>query len=298
MTLFRPVYFTRRALDAMARGPYVALVGIATIFVAIFATGLLAAALGGAERLLQGWAGEVRISVYLGAGADLEAAARAARAIAPGREVEAVPAATALRRLAETLGEEARVLEGVGPGALPDAVEVRTPGIGLAAARELAARLARIPGAAEVDYGNAWLERLEVFVQRAKVAALVLFAALALATAVLVSNTLRLAVFARRDEIEIMKLVGATSGFVSAPFLIEGVLQGLAGAGLAVLALLGLHGLLVPRLQTAVALAGAITLRDTLPPALVVGLVGAGGLVGLLGSALSVARTLRRIHGS
>ena len=298
MTLFRPVYFTRRALDAMARGPYVALVGIATIFVAIFATGLLAAALGGAERLLQGWAGEVQISVYLGPGADLEAAARAARALVPGREVEAVPAATALRRLAETLGEEARVLDGVGPGALPDAVEVRAPGIGLVAARELAARLERIPGAAEVDYGNAWLERLEAFVRRAKIAALVLFAALALATAVLVSNTLRLAVFARRDEIEIMKLVGATSGFVSAPFLIEGLLQGLAGGALAVLALLGLHGLLVPRLQGAVTLAGAITLGDTLPLALVLGLVGAGGLVGLLGSALSVARTLRRIHGS
>jgi cell division transport system permease protein len=298
MTILRPVYFTRRALDAMRRGPYVALVGTATIFVAIFATGLLAAALGGAERLLQGWAGEVQISVYLAPGADLEAAARAARALAPGRPVEAVPAATALRRLADVLGEEARVLEGVGPGALPDAVEVRAPGISLAGARELARGLRGIPGAAEVDYGNAWLERLEGFVGRARVAAVVLFAALAVATAVLVSNTLRLAVFARRDEIEIMKLVGATDGFVTAPFLIEGVLQGLLGAGLAVLALAGLHVLLVPRLQAAVALASGLALRDTLPPALVLGLVGGGALVGLLASALSVARTLRRMHGA
>ncbi len=298
MTLLRPVYFTRRAFEAMLRGPYVALVGTATIFVAIFATGLLAAALGGAERLLQGWAGEVRISVYLAPGADLEAAARAARTLAPGREVEAVPAATALRRLAETLGEEARVLEGVGPGALPDSVEVRAPGISLAGARALAQALRGVPGVAEVDYGNAWLEKLEAFVARARVAAVVLFAALAVATAVLVSNTLRLAVFARRDEIEIMKLVGATNGFVSAPFLIEGVLQGLLGAGLAVLALLGLHLLLVPRLQAAVTLAGGLALRDTLPPPLVLGLVLGGGAVGLLGSALSVARTLRRIHGT
>jgi cell division transport system permease protein len=298
MSVLRPVYFTRRALDAMLRGPYVALVGTATIFVAIFATGLLAAALGGAERLLQGWAGEVQISVYLAPGADLEAAARAARAIAPGRAVEAVPAATALRRLAEALGEEAKVLEGVGPGAIPDAVEVRAPGISLAGARELARLLRGVPGAAEVDYGNAWLEKLEAVVARARVAAVVLFSALAIATAVLVSNTLRLAVFARRDEIEIMKLVGATNGFVSAPFLIEGVLQGLLGAGLAVLALLGLHLLLVPRLQAVVGLAGGLALRDTLPPSLVLGLVLGGGLVGLLGSALSVARTLRRIHGT
>ncbi len=291
---FRPVYFTRRALEAMARGPYVALVGTATIFVAIFATGLLAAALGGAERLLQGWAGEVEISVYLAPGADLDAAARAARAIAPERKIEAVPGATALRRLADALGEEAKVLEGVGPGALPDAVEVHAPGISLAGARALAGRLRAVPGAADVDYGNAWLEQLERFVGRAKIAAVVLFAALALATAVLVSNTLRLAVFARRDEIEIMKLVGATDGFVSAPFLIEGVLQGLLGAGLAVLALVALHALLVPRLAGAIALAGRLRLADTLPLPLLLALLAGGGAVGLLGSALSVARTLRR----
>jgi cell division transport system permease protein len=294
---FRPIYSVRRALEAMARGPYVAAVGMATIFVAAFATGLFAAALGGAERLLSAWAGEVQISVYLAPGADLEAAARAARAVAPGREVEAVPAATALRRLSAVLGDEARVLDGVGPGALPDAVEVRTPGISLEGARELAARLrSGVPGAADVDFGNAWLEALERLVRRAKLAALVLFGALAVATAVLVSNTLRLAVFARREEIEIMKLVGATDLFVSAPFLIEGFLQGLIGAGLAAGALLAAHAALVPRLRGAVALADGLRLADTLPPALLVGLVLGGGAVGLLASALSVARALRRVQ--
>jgi cell division transport system permease protein len=295
--ILRPVYSTRRALEAMARGPYVAAVGMATIFVAVFATGLFAAALGGAERLLAAWAGEVQLSVYLSPGSDLQAATRAARAVAEGRAVEAVPAATALRQLADVLGDEAGVLEGVGPGALPDAVEVRAPGISLAGARELAARLrSGVPGAFEVDYGNAWLETLERLVRRTKLAALVLFAALAVATAVLVSNTLRLAVFARRDEIEIMKLVGATDAFVSAPFLIEGFLQGIIGAALAVGALLATYAAVVPRLRAAVALADGLRLSDTLPAPLLVGLVLAGGAVGLLGSALSVARTLRRAH--
>ncbi len=291
---FRPLYFTSRAIEAMLRGPYVALVGTATIFVAIFATGLLAAALGGAERLLQAWAGEVEISVYLAPGADLGRAAREAQALAPGLVVEAVPAATALRRLSGLLGDEAKVLEGVGPGALPDAVEVRAPGISLAGARELAARLGAVPGAHDVDYGTAWLETLERFVARAKLAAVVLFSALAVATAVLVSNTLRLSVFARREEIEIMKLVGATDGFVTAPFLIEGFLQGLLGAVLAVGALLAAHAAVVPRLRAAFTLAGGLTLSDTLPLGLVLALVAGGGAVGLLGSALSVARTLRR----
>jgi cell division transport system permease protein len=291
---FRPIYFTRRALAAMVRGPYVALVGAATVFVAVFATGLLAGALGGAERLLAAWAGEVRISVYLAPGTDLAAARDAAARLAEGRAVEAVPSAVALARLGEALGDQGGVLDGVGPGVVPDAVEVATPGLSLEAARALAARLREIPGAAEVDYGTAWLEALETLVRRAKLAALALFAVLAVATAVLVSNTLRLAVFARRDEIEIMKLVGATDGFVATPFLIEGALQGLLGGGLAALALLALHGALVPRLQAAVPLARSLSLADTLPPPLLAALVLGGAAVGLLGSALSVARTLRR----
>lgn len=291
---FRPIYFTRRAVAAMARGPYVALVGAATVFVAVFATGLLAGALGGAERLLATWAGEVRISIYLAPGADLEAARAAATGIAAGRSVEAVPSAVALTRLAQALGDEAGILDGIGPGVVPDSVEVATPGITLDGARALAARLREVPGAAEVDYGTAWLEALEGLVRRAKLAAIALFGVLALATAVLVSNTLRLAVFARREEIEIMKLVGATDGFVAAPFLIEGTLQGLAGGALAALALVGLHGALVARLSASLPFAAGLTLADTLPPALLAALALGGGAVGLLGSALSVARTLRR----
>jgi cell division transport system permease protein len=291
---FRPIYFTRLALAAMARGPYVALVGAATVFVAVFATGLLAGALGGAERLVATWAGEVRISVYLAPGADLEVARAAAASLVEGRAVEAVPSAVALARLEATLGEGAGFLEGVGPGVVPDSVEVATPGISLEGARALAARLREIPGAVEVDYGTAWLEALETLVRRAKLAAAVLFAVLALATAVLVSNTLRLAVFARREEIEIMKLVGATDAFVAAPFIIEGTLQGLAGGTLAAVALVALHGALLPRLEAAFPLAAGLSLADTLPPALLAALALGGGVVGLLGSAFSVARTLRR----
>lgn len=291
---FRPVYFTRLALEAMRRGPYVALVGTATIFVALFATGLLAGALGGAERLLAAWAGEVRISAYLSPGTDLSAARARVAGLAPGREVQAIPAATALRQLSAELGDQAHVLDGVGPGVVPDAVDVLAPGISLEGARALARQLQALPGVVEVDYGNAWLERLETVVSRARVAAVALFVVLALATAVLVGNTLRLAVFARREEIEILKLVGATDAFVATPFLIEGLLQGVGGAVLAVGALLGAHGLLVARLQAALPFAAALRLSDTLPPPLLLALVAGGAAVGLLGSALAVVRTLRR----
>ncbi len=291
----RPLYFVARALDALRRGPFVTLVATGTIFVAVFATGLVAAALGSAERLLAAWGGEVQISAYLAPGTDLGAAREAVARAAPGRAAEAVTSRMALDRLAASLGDQAAVLEGVGEAALPASIEIRAPGIGLGEARALARRLAAIPGVESVDYGNAWLERLELFLRRARAVGIALFALLSAATAVLVANTLRLAVYARRDEIEIMKLVGATDAFVSAPFLVEGLVQGLLGAGLAVVALLGAHAALAPRLRAAVALASRLTRADLLPTSLLVGLLAGGAALGLLASALSVARFLRRI---
>jgi cell division transport system permease protein len=291
---FRPLHFTRRAIEAMVRGPYVTLTGTGTIFVAVLVTGLFAAAVSSGERLLAAWAGEVRISVYLAPGTDLARAREAAAALAPGRAVEAVPAAEGLRRLAASLGEQAHILDGVGPDALPDAVEVAVPGISLEAARALAERLRGVPGVADVDFGTAWLERLEALLRRARLAGLVLLSLLTAGTAVLVSNTLRLAVFARREEIEIMKLVGATDAFVGAPFLIEGLLQGLLGGGLAAAALLGVHAAVTPRLAAAVGLATPLTRAAVLPWPLLGALVGGGALVGLLASGLALARYLRR----
>lgn len=292
---FRPVHHTRRAVEAMVRGPYVTLTGTATIFVAVLLTGLFAGVLGGGERLLQAWAGEVKVSVYLAPGSDLARAREAAQALAPGRPVEAVPAAEALRRLAASMGEQAALLEGVGADALPDAVEVAATGLGLEEARALAARLRQVPGAADVDFGTAWLERLTAFLARARAAGLALLAALGLATAVLVSNTLRLAVFARREEIEIMKLVGATDAFVAAPFLVEGLLQGLLGGGLAAGALVAAHAAVAPRLAAAVGLAAPLRLAEVLPWPLLAALWLGGGAIGLAASALAVARFVRRV---
>jgi cell division transport system permease protein len=290
--LRRPAYFLARALDAMARGPRVTLVATLTLFVALFVTGLFAAALRGAERVLGAWAGEVRISVYLDPSADLERAREAASGAAAGRRVEAVTSTEALRRFREALGPQGGLLDGVKPDLLPASIEVSAPGIGLSEARALAARLARVPGAREVDYGNAWLEKLERLLARLRWVGAALFAAVAVGAAVLVANTLRLGVFARRDEIEIMKLVGATDLFVEAPFLIEGLLQGALGGLLAAGALLLVAAVAAPALSGASGL--PLARADLVPRALLAALLGGGAGLGLLSSALAVGRELRR----
>jgi len=292
--MHRLLHLLRRAVDALWRGPFVTAVAVGTIFVAVLLTGALAVALHGAEQLLSAWAGEVPVSVYLSPGADLEAARRAAERIAPGLRVEAVTSPEALRRLRASLGDQGAVLDGLGEDVLPASVEIHAPGASLAGARELAARLREVPGAAEVDFGASWVERIETLLRRGRWVGLALVGLVALATAVLVANTLRLAVYARRDEIEIMKLVGATDAFVGAPFLVEGLLQGLAGAGLAVGVLLGATWALLPRLRAALPLAARMARADVLPAGLLLGLLAGGAILGLAASALSLGRFLRR----
>lgn len=287
----------RRAVDALRRAPFVAAVAVGTLFVAVLLTGAFAAALGAGERLLAAWAGEVPVSVYLVRGADLEAARLAAERLAPGAAVEAVTPRDAMRRLRASLGDQGRVLDGLGDDVLPASVEVHVQGLSLSRARELAARLRAVPGAAEVDDGAAWLSRLENLLRQGRVVGLALLALVAVATAILVSNTLRLAVYARREEIEIMKLVGATDGYVGAPILLEGALQGLAGATLAVGALSASIWVLLPRLREALPIAARITRADLLPGSLVAALLLGGTALGLVASALSLRRFLRRSGG-
>ena len=287
----------RRAVDALRRAPFVTAVAVGTLFIAVLLTGAFAAALGAGERLLAAWAGEVPVSVYLVRGANLEVARIAAGKLAPGAEVEAVTSREAMRRLRTSLGEQGRVLDGLGDDVLPASVEVHVRGLSLVMARQLATRLRDVPGAAEVDDGAAWLSRLENLLRQGRLVGLGLLAMLGMATAILVSSTLRLAVYARRDEIEIMKLVGATDGYVSAPILLEGVLQGFAGAALAVGALAAAAWALVPRLREALPIAARITAADLLPGTLLTALLLGGTALGLIASALSLRRFLRRSGG-
>lgn len=295
--MHRVLHTIQRSMDAMVRAPYVTAVAVGTIYVAILITGAFAATLGAGGRLLAGWAGEVPVSVYLAPGTDLEAARAAAVAIAPDAQVEAIPPAEAMRRLRASLGEQGRVLDGLSDDALPASVDVREPALSYERARALAARLRAVPGAVEVDDGAVWLARIEGLVERGRQVGFILLALLGAATAILVSNTLKLAVYARRDEIEIMKLVGATNLYVGAPLLLEGAIQGLLGAGLAA-ATLGLSNLLLlPRVREALPLAARLVPADILPGRLLGALLLGGAVLGLVASAISLQRFLRRTGG-
>src|SRR2546427_374424 len=178
-------------------------------------------------------------------------------------------------------------------GGLPASVETR-PRARLAAPslRVLAGELEQLPGVRDVEYGREWLDKLEALGRGLRAFGAGALLAVLGAALMVVANTIRLAVYARRDEIEIMKLVGATDGYVRAPFLMEGALQGVLGAGVAVGVVLAAQYWLLPHATQAFAVAAGVGAPHLLP-AHAAALLAAGALVGFVGSWIAVARFLK-----
>ncbi|MFW6369404.1 MAG: cell division protein FtsX [Myxococcota bacterium] len=283
----------------MRQAVFVNVVAVLTIAIALFVVALFAGVTGQIRGLLDEWSADVVVAVYLEKEieADLLGALREvveARA-GEGATIEEVTEEMALERLRSSLGEDADILEGLENNPLPASIEVRG-GVaqqGPAALEGFAAHIEEMPGVAEVDYGRDWVGRLEGLLSLFAMAGMVLGGLILLAAMVTVSNTIKLAVFARKDEIEIMKLCGATDSFVRAPFLIEGLLQGLLGAVVAALGSGIVWLTLVPRLEHLLAQSFAVHLEMSLPAFAVVWLLLGGALLGLAGSALSLGRFLK-----
>jgi cell division transport system permease protein len=207
--------------------------------------------------------------------------------------VRYVDRATALERLRSDLGELGPALDGLPQNPLPPSLEIvpREPlqGTGL---RVLAAQLGQLPLVHDVEYGREWLDKLEALGRGLRAFGAGALIAIVGAALLVVANTIRLAVYARRDEIEIMKLVGATDRYVRAPFLIEGALQGVLGAALAVGGIVAVQHWLLPRASQAFAFAAGVNAMHLLPLH-AVAILGAGALVGFFGSFIAVARFLK-----
>jgi cell division transport system permease protein len=149
------------------------------------------------------------------------------------------------------------------------------------------------PGVYSVVYPGQAVHNLETFVHIVQWIFLVVAIVLLLSASVLILNTIRLAIFARRREVSVMKLVGATNWFIRVPFMFEGLVQGLVGALIAALLVFGLH-LVLDALGSGTI--GNIFTQMRMPAAQVLGtnavVVVVGLLVGTLGSAFAIRRFL------
>ena len=158
----------------------------------------------------------------------------------------------------------------------------------------LAASLKRMEGVEDVLYGQEWVERLTSLIEVMKILGIVIGGVLAVASLFIVANTIRMAVYARAQEIEIMRLVGATRAYIQIPLILEGALQGGLGAALALGLLYALFRGTLWQLGTAASMIFAGTeLTQFLEAEYRMAMVGLGALLGGVGSLVAVRRFLK-----
>jgi len=271
-------------------------VGLAASIPLVFA--LLALNLG---ATVDSFIGGVEVVAYLAADVSEEQMTETAaqlRQLPAVREVEEVSSAKALARFTAELPEVAEVVRELGENPLPPSLEIKLDADfrDLAALAAFSDQVARLPGVVEVDDGRQWVRPMANFTRYIWLAALLLGLFLAAAAALLVANTIRLAIYRRREEIAIYRLVGATNGFIRGPLYIEGVLQGMIGSLLGLSACYGLYRLAAYRLTGRDEVMRWL-LGGTDPlwfhPAVAAVVLLSGGAIGLLAAIFSTRRFLR-----
>jgi cell division transport system permease protein len=281
----------------MVRSPFVHVIAVASLALSLVGFGLARIANDQLDALVASLGGEVEFTVYLSTDAPPEKVDELEKALLnrTGGTLERISPAVALGRLAAQLGEQGRALSELGDNPLPWSLELKLPAGARDAAslKQLAEKTRALPFVQGVDYGEEALDRLSVIARALRLAAIIVFALVFLTAVIVVSATLQLAIFARREEIEIQKLVGGTDRFVRMPFLIEGALQGtLAGA----LALGIVFGLVRWLERSGGELVGFLMLEGRFIVSwgrLAAEQLGLGVTLGLLGSFIAVRRFLR-----
>ena len=278
----------REALVAFRRSPLLSALRVTTIAFSLFAFGLFGLVVLNIRQALETVEERVEIRAFAFDGTDAVSFAIAADEVAKYPEVLRVRVITpeeALERAKTEMGEFRDVFDA---SFLPTAMEVQLrPGFrDPAAVKRVANRLRSYEFVEDVRYGEDWITQLHRIRNIAGATGVVLGLAFAIVAVIIIGATIRMALLARAKEITIMRLVGATDGFIRRPFLIEGALKGILGGTLA-LTFTWLATQLVRHyldfetlfFDFRLAIAG----------------IAAGAVIGLLGSAVSVGRQLRRV---
>lgn len=288
----------RSAVQGVRHGPFVHMVAVLTLAIALFALGLARSADRVVQVMLEALGGSVTVTIYLQDSATVEAQEVLVATLEEqiGGSTRVITPRQALERLAQELPELSGLLDAFADNPLPASIELSMPEgqRDPEALQGLSDVLAEVPIVGDVDWGEESVTRLSALARGLRLAGLIAFIVVLVTTVTVVAATLQLAIYARREEIEIQKLVGATDRFVRVPFVIEGLLQGLLGGAIALGLLLLFANVAAPRVAHLLGFLLAGDHRvDLVPWRLALELLGGGATLGLLGSMLAVRRFLR-----
>jgi cell division transport system permease protein len=286
-------YFVEEALTSLWRSRLITGLSVITIAVSLFVLGAFLSLASNLSDVVARWSDKVQVTFYLedqlpeAPRESLQAALRADPAV---ETVAYVSREEALRRFRALFREMRSLPEDLGENPFPAALEVtlRPTRNSAVEAQRLVDAFRKAPGVEDVEYDLLWIQRLTTAVRLVRGAGAFLGAILVLAAVFTISNVMRLTMYARQDELDIMRLVGAAPAYVKGPFVLEGMIQGGLGGVLALGLLWGIFHALSRDLLATSDLLGRTAI--VLPPAMAALIVVGGTLVGLAGSLVSLGR--------
>ena len=286
-------YFVEEALTSLWRSRLITGLSVITIAVSLFVLGAFLSLASNLAEVVARWSDKVQVTFYLEdqlPEAPREGLQSALRADPAVESVAYISREEALRRFRALFREMRSLPEDLGENPFPAALEVTLkPSRNSAVdAQRLVDAFPKAPGVEDVEYDLLWIQRLTTAVRLVRGAGAFLGAILVLAAVFTISNVMRLTMYARQDELDIMRLVGAAPAYVKGPFVLEGMIQGGLGGVLALGLLWGIFHALSRDLLATSDLLGRTAI--VLPPAMAALIVVGGTLVGLAGSLVSLGR--------
>ncbi len=240
------LYMIRRALRNMKGNLFpnlttIAIIGITMLIFSSFS--LIAFNL---TAFLKIWEDKIEVIAYLKKGiplSEVEELLKNTRQLEGIETVKYVSPFDAMAFMESKLGGQKNLLDGIQPGVLPSSFEIRLKKDfrNSTSIKEVVSRLNQFPQIEEVQYGQEWVENVSAIVHIFRLTQWVLGGLLLIGIIFITSNTLQLTISSRKEEIELMHILGATPAFIRVPFYIEGLIQGLLGTGLAVVFLFYLY---------------------------------------------------------
>ncbi len=287
---YGPFYYIAEAFRGLRANSMVNLLAVGTISMAMLIVGFFLIVYFNVQSAVQSMGDRLDMSVYLKDGlTDHEKDFLMGRLKdeAGVRKVLLLSKTDALALFKKDLKGQEALLQGLGDNPLPDSFEL-TIDRGYADADRLermAKKISGYPGVEDVSYGKQGAEMVSRLYKLLSYGGAVLAILLGVSVVFIISNSVRLALYSRGQEIELMQWIGATKGFIQGPFLIEGMMLAMLGSALAVGILAALYYLLPPEVEY---LLSRFKMLDFLPPSVVAYMIAGGGLLGLIGAFVSV----------
>lgn len=287
-------YFWKETFYSLFRNKFMAVASVLTVTLSMFILGVFLCAVLNINHMATYLENQVEMTVYLKDGLNTEqvmAVGKKLKALPDLKEIKFTNKDQAMAEFKQRLGDQQGILDAINGNPLPSSYSTSfaTP----ASLKNAVSIVTQYPEVDSVQYGQDIIEQLYKVAQVIRIGGIILIIFLAGAELFIISNTIRLTVFARRREIQIMKYVGATNGFIRWPFIFEGMIIGFIGSGLSVFILWeGYKVVLMEMAQAGLVFIPMIPLWPFIGYMTVM-LLAAGIIIGILGSTISLRKYMK-----